>query len=146
MTTVFKYERRGVYPIPSTLEFLDTTIKNGYHLWPNGVYAVTRDRCTVEFDGEMICALNDRFINFIQNGTTCAHCGLTGEYFALERNIITRNRTPLFHFNLYGLDGDGNEVMLLHEMIIPKKVGGTNEPANLQTICTRCRGLKGGPQ
>lgn len=146
MTAVFEYERLGVYPVDSIIRILDDAIKNGTNTLPNGKKTVTRDRCTFDFEGERVCALNHKYINFIHNGVTCAHCGLTGAYFALERNVITKNRTPLFHFNLYGLSGDGDEIMLLHEMVIPKKIGGTNEPANLQTVCTRCRGFKGGPR
>lgn len=77
-----------------------------------------------------------RYQMFADKGTDCVKCGIKGEFFALERDEVSN---PLkFHFNLYGLDKYGNEVMITKDHIIPRSKGGKNILINYQPLCYRC--------
>ena len=81
-----------------------------------------------------------RYQLFAEKGTTCVRCGLVGTYFALERGI---NDNPnRFHFNLYGKDEKGVEVMITKDHIIPRSRGGKNRIDNYQPMCYRCNQRK----
>ena len=67
---------------------------------------------------------------------TCAHCGVEGKFFALERHKF--GNTERYHFNLYGIDKAGDEVMLTKDHIIPKARCGGNSIDNMQTLCAVC--------
>ena len=66
-----------------------------------------------------------------------ACCGLNGQYFWLEHSGCF---PP--HFNLYGVNRHGHEVMLTMDHIEPKSKGGKTEPENLQVLCQRCNKIK----
>lgn len=88
----------------------------------------------VEFDGDNISMKSLRYKVFKEKGTECVSCGLKGLYFAKERSINARR----YHFNLYGVDANGNEVMLTKDRISPKAKGGTDEASNFQPLCRAC--------
>lgn len=67
----------------------------------------------------------------------CACCGLKGRYFWLEHSGCF---PP--HFNLYGINKHGHEVMLTMDHIDPKSNGGKTEQNNLQVLCQRCNKIK----
>ena len=48
-----------------------------------------------------------------------------------------------FHFNLYALDADGNEVLMTKDHIVPKSKGGEDKGINYQTMCYPCNYVKG---
>jgi hypothetical protein len=77
-----------------------------------------------------------RYQLFVEKGIKCAKCGLKGEYFALERGV--GDNPNRFHFNLYGVDTDGNEVLITKDHIIPRSAGGKNKLPNYQTMCYVC--------
>jgi len=66
--------------------------------------------------------------------------GIEGKFFALEQNGMDNNR---FHFNLYALDENGNEVLMTKDHIVPSSEGGKNVIDNLQTMCIICNNKKG---
>lgn len=101
-------------------------------------YSISNDT-EWDFDGDRIHMNSHRYWNFIVNGCTCQCCGLKGLYFTKERN----HKEGRYHFNLYGLDEFGNEVMLTKDHIIPKSAGGLNHVSNYQPYCKRCNGAKG---
>lgn len=75
------------------------------------------------------------------HGIKCVRCGIEGKYFALERN--SKGSSNKFHYNLYALDEEGNEIMMTSDHIIPKSKGGPNDVSNRQPMCSPCNTKKG---
>ena len=110
------------------------------------------------FHGDAIKLLSLRYKTFFHKGTTCVTCGVEGSFFAKERhmkrhkirrgkgNFVTKHVPDIgttFHFNLYGINENGQEVLLTKDHIIPKSRGGKDHLNNLQPMCTRCNEKKG---
>jgi len=72
----------------------------------------------------------------------CACCGIKAEYFEANRNL-TKNKqhNNIYHLNLYGEIGN-KKVLFTKDHIVPKKLGGTNDLDNIQTMCTDCNHIK----
>lgn len=69
---------------------------------------------------------------------TCCVCGINGEYFALEGQD---NKTA--HFNLYGVDKHGREVLMTKDHIVPVSKGGKKKQLqNLRTMCYVCNQIR----
>jgi len=68
----------------------------------------------------------------------CACCGLEGTYFALEYSGCVM--PP--HFNLYGYNRYGHEILLTMDHITPKAAGGATSNKNLQLLCEPCNQKK----
>ena len=110
------------------------------------------------FDGDLVKIASDRLHTFYHKGTKCVSCGVEGSFFAKERHMksvkiknkkgrtIGRERFPdlesSFHFNMYGINEDGREVLMTKDHIIPKSKGGKNGLSNYQTMCTKCNAKK----
>ena len=88
----------------------------------------------------MINMSSDRYTLFKRKGVVCVTCGLTGVFFAKERYNENKNK---YHFNLYGFNTAGKEVMLTKDHIIPKCLGGKDSQANYQPMCAPCNQNKG---
>lgn len=109
------------------------------HIRKNGTKYYTYDRVQIA-DGITVKMDSQRYQVFFKCGTECVSCGLKGRYFWLEQD---KSQTgTAYHFNLYGIDADGNEVMLTKDHIIPKSKGGTSSIENYQTMCDRCNEKK----
>lgn len=93
----------------------------------------------VELDGDIIKGNSQRYQLFFTKGTKCVCCGIEGKYFAKEKRIKDKS----YHLNLYGLDDNGQEVLITKDHIIPKSRGGKDELENYQTMCVRCNKRKG---
>jgi len=84
-----------------------------------------------------------RYQVFATKGTKCIACGLEGNFFALERHPNKQiNASDRPHFNLYGFNDDGEEVLITKDHIIPRSKGGSDKLENLQTMCYSCNWLK----
>lgn len=81
-----------------------------------------------------------RYQLFALKGTNCVKCGIKGKFFALEQHKFCK--FSKFHFNLYGIDRNGCEIMITKDHIIPKSKGGKNTLTNYQPLCTRCNQYK----
>mgnify|MGYP002640631419 CR=1 FL=1 len=81
-----------------------------------------------------------------KESTKCVHCGIEGEYYALEHTAKCKDKkNPDWHLNLYGtkmVDGRAFEVMITQDHIIPKSKGGIHHVSNLQTMCSLCNKAK----
>ena len=83
---------------------------------------------------------SDRYALFFNKGFECAHCGLKGSYFSLEKDKGTSTRP---HLNLYAINATGHEVLMTKDHIIPKSKGGANHFHNYQVLCQPCNMEKG---
>lgn len=74
----------------------------------------------------------------------CVECGLTATHFAVERCLPIQSPRCPYHLNLYGLHArTGAEIMLTHDHIIARALGGADAPYNIQTMCWPCNMRKG---
>lgn len=94
----------------------------------------------VKFDGDRIRVSSDRLSLFNEKGVQCVHCSTKGEYF---RKTTSNSSYTVFHFNLYGTDSKGREVLMNKDHIIPKSKGGRDVFNNFQTMCAPCNSRKG---
>jgi hypothetical protein len=121
-------QRKGTYPIEDVLIHVrgNTSVKNKNLLYQT-------------FDGDKVKIRSDRLLLFKNRGTRCVGCGIEGKYFAKEKH--SKDRT--WHFNLYAVDREGNEVLMTKDHIQPKAKGGKDAQYNYQPMCRRCNVLKG---
>jgi hypothetical protein len=129
-----RYERKGLYSIPDVFAEIGNS--------------------TAEFDGDIINCGSLRYLVFRQN-LKCVGCGLEGQYFAKERTAkevkrkskkekVHKNTTETWHFNLYGINYEGREILLTKDHIKAKSTGGAKHDLdNLQTMCEICNCKKG---
>lgn len=94
----------------------------------------------VEFDGDLIYMNSQRYEVFATSGIKCVCCGIEGKFFAKEKGLESDTR---YHFNLYAIDKDGQEVLMTKDHIVPKSKGGQNIISNYQTMCKPCNEHKG---
>lgn len=113
-----RYVKWGKFSIPKVLS--KTTSKTGEE--------------EMEFDGHMVKMDSTRYLCFDHKGICCSSCGMKATHFTLERHVSHTR----FHFNLYGLDENGKEVMFTKDHIIPKSKGGSDHLENMQTMCEKC--------
>lgn len=109
--------------------------------------ALHKARVTRRWNGHPVKMDSHRYIVFKTKGCVCVTCGIVGTYFALEcrKSDLKRKKTnsdPTYHFNLYGIDAAGNEVMLTKDHIVPVAKGGENVIDNYQPMCIHCNRLK----
>jgi 5-methylcytosine-specific restriction endonuclease McrA len=98
-------------------------------------------RHKLKIDGHAAKITSLRFRMFALKGTKCVYCGVEGQYFAYEKPSICPPKTG-WHLNLYGIDENGDEVMLTMDHIHPKSKGGKDILSNVQPLCTICNGKK----
>ena len=84
-----------------------------------------------------------RYHTFLNSGVICVGCGLKATFFGLETTQDNLEASDHFHFNLYGIDKDEDEVLFTKDHIFPKSRGGSNHISNLQTMCAVCNTKKG---
>lgn len=77
-----------------------------------------------------------RYQLFLEKGIKCVECGVEGKYFGLERGLNDNPNT--YHFNLYGINKSGKEILLTKDHIVPRSKGGVNKMSNYQTMCSVC--------
>lgn len=100
---------------------------------------VPKDKIRVDFDGDPIKMNSQRYEVFDVKGIKCVECGIEGKYFAKERF----NENEVYHFNLYAVNEEGQEVLMTKDHVIAKSNGGKNHISNYQTMCTICNVKKG---
>lgn len=125
---------------------LSTYVRKGIfkptHVFP---FVVSQTNFSKNFIGDdkenySVNMSSQRYNLFKYKGVTCKHCGIEGKYFALEKH--RNGNSKRFHFNLYGINDIGQEIMMTKDHIIPKSKGGPNKLSNYQTLCTKCNRKK----
>jgi len=120
------YIRKETYDVEAVLELtVPSTVPN--------------KESKVDWDGDLIKMNSQRYELFKHKGVVCVECGMKGTYFAKERNP----QCPTYHFNLYGVNAKGEEVMMTKDHIIPRSKGGANHFSNYQPMCADCNQAKG---
>lgn len=130
--------RKCIIPISEVEQNLKSIVLNNLHT-PKKNKCKTGSSIMATFDGEKIYVLSKRYKTFFTSGYKCVHCGIEGKYFALERHENNKK----YHLNLYGLDAEGNEVLMTKDHIIPHAKGGSDDYTNMQTMCAICNFKKG---
>lgn len=92
-----------------------------------------------EYFGFEVKMSSQRYSLFDKKGTTCVSCGLNGTHFHLERNHGEASR---YHFNLYGENDEGQEIMITKDHIVPRSKGGKDTIDNYQPMCIICNSKK----
>lgn len=81
-----------------------------------------------------------RLHTFLTKGTSCYVCGISGTFFAVERG---RGETGGFHLNLWAVAPNGREVLMTHDHVLARALGGSNDISNSETCCGPCNWRKG---
>lgn len=126
-----RFERKESYEINEVLEFLPNP-----NDFPKGFKL---KKIKKEYDGDMIKMGSDRYYTF-KKSLCCAFCGIEGVTFYKERHLNRKGNpcSESFHFNLYAIDANGNEVLMTKDHIRAKARGGKDILSNYQTACAIC--------
>lgn len=74
----------------------------------------------------------------------CASCGVVGAFFLLQRNDSDPSQPEdRAHLNLYARGGNGEQILMTMDHILPRSRGGRDVLSNLHTMCFRCNSRKG---
>lgn len=121
-------ERKSIHPIEEVRETVKDVLFEQY-----------KQNAKVELDGDIIKGNSQRYQLFFTKSCNCVKCGIKGKYFAKEKRIKDKS----YHLNLYGIDDNGQEVLITKDHIIPKLKSGKDVLENYQTMCIRCNERKG---
>lgn len=127
------YTRDRICSIEEVFNFLGDDI--------NKTCSTRKGRILKEFDEGITVRTNSQRYAVFHKDLKCSCCGIEGKYFALEK--VTKQPGKNFHFNLYAIDENGNEVLMTKDHIIPKSKGGEDILSNYQTMCVNCNTAKG---
>lgn len=133
--------RKITYPADEILIHTKFIPKNGKMRWDKYEKCMVKqesgEQCKMMFDDESINMASDRYKVFRLN-KTCVCCGIEGTIIAMEKD----EKDISYHFNMYGIDSKGKEILFTKDHIIPKSKGGKNNISNYQTMCVVCNGKK----
>lgn len=62
------------------------------------------------------------------------------KFFAVERS--PGSQSDKHHFNLWGIDPEGKEILFTHDHVIARIFGGADDMSNSVTACEICNGEK----
>jgi 5-methylcytosine-specific restriction endonuclease McrA len=111
-------ERIRIYTIEDVFKWIEENPKRIY--WETDDYKINCKRAKI----------------FYKKGLQCSNCGVSGYFFALERD-----KGGGQHLDLYGYIDD-EEVLMTIDHIVPKSKGGPNELINYQVMCKICNEMK----
>lgn len=82
---------------------------------------------------------SQRYLLFKEN-KRCVVCGLEGKFLAIEKS---EPEIKKYHINMYGINENGDEILMTKDHIIPRSKGGKDIHSNYQTMCRVCNSNKG---
>lgn len=103
-----------------------------------GIEYKERDK-RISFDGEQIKLSSLRLRTFATHGIECVDCGVKAVFFAMERHHMDVK----YHINLWAVRDNGQQVLMTHDHILARSLGGADNIANTQTMCMDCNFEKG---
>lgn len=98
------------------------------------------DNSYITLDGVQVKTTSQRYMVF-KESQTCYCCGLKATFFAAEK--MAKDKSDKYHFNLYGINAEGHEVLFTRDHIIPISKGGSKKLDNQKTMCVICNFYKG---
>lgn len=119
--------RKGIYSLSEIFDKLPERSEIGFK------------KLRAEFDSDSIKITSDRYYLF-RESIECVFCGIKGSFFAKEKAVEAEKS---YHFNMYAIDSDGEEVLMTKDHIIPRSKGGKDSLSNYQTCCSKCNTDKG---
>lgn len=122
-----EYERVALLPITEVLPHILNNINN-------------TKKAKVLFQGYLVNVTSTRLKTFALTGIDCHCCGIQSAYFAIERSKGTSGG---YHLNLWAKDKDGNEILMTHDHITARSMGGLDDNTNTETLCGPCNWSKG---
>lgn len=122
---VQQYERLKLAPIELVIQAVNASL-NSY------------GKEKAEIDGVVVKVTSKRMRTFAVHGTKCSCCGLQATHFAFERPLSSKIKNEAWHLNLYGVDGDGDEVLFTHDHTLARALGGEDSLKNTTTMCSPC--------
>ena len=90
-------------------------------------------------NGVQVKITSQRYKLFQEN-KFCVKCGIEGTFLAIEKHSPEIEK---YHINMYGINENGDEILMTKDHIIPKSKGGENILSNYQTMCSKCNSDKG---
>lgn len=126
-----KYTRLGIVPIEVVREFQEQQ---------KDVHPKLRQKLHVCGVSVKVFGSSKRLETFFHHGTRCSSCGIEATHYAVERNLESNNES--YHLNLWGYDGEGNEVLFTHDHTLARSAGGKDDLSNTTTMCHECNFAK----
>jgi len=143
-------DKRGNIQLYERLTTL--TLEEGFDLIRQGraAHALAKATSTkpddlISLAGGMVRIWSLRLVTFLKRGTFCSHegCVYAGTYFAVERNPRPEKKSnkpvhqlsETYHINLWGVTEDGSPVLMTHDHIVARSLGGSDKLENTQTMC-----------
>lgn len=92
-----------------------------------------------DYDGDAMKMVSDRYYTFAKS-LKCAFCDLVGSIMCKEKSFDKHGNIQEggFHFNLYAIDANGEEMLMTKDHILAKSKGGLNHIDNYTTCCSKC--------
>ncbi len=125
------YERKEGYQPHEVLDFLPNPAD-----YPKGFRL---KKIKKEYDGDMMKMGSQRYYTFAKS-LKCEYCNLVGSIFYKERSMGKDGKSQNcgFHFNLYAINENGEEVMMTKDHVVAKVRGGKDVISNYVTCCKHC--------
>ena len=123
------YTRHSIVPIEEVLPVIAETIER---------IKAKEKPIKAEFNGVKLNTKSLRLQTFLEKGLVCVHCGIKGQFFAIEKTY----GQDAYHLNLWGVDDEGDERLFTHDHIIARSLNGKDDITNTQTMCSPCNAEK----
>lgn len=95
-------------------------------------------KCMVGEQAFIVNVFSLRLQTFVKS-VECAFCGVKGEFFLL----VQGEKDPKAHFNLYANDPLFGHIVMTHDHIVARSIGGHDNITNTQAACIICNNIKG---
>lgn len=123
------YKRHSIVPLDVALNAIQVSVE---------AIKAKKKPVKTEINGVKVNAKSLRLQTFFHKGIVCAKCGCVGIHFALESS----QGQSSCHLNLWAIDKHGDEVLMTHDHVLARSLGGADNLSNTQTMCSPCNAEK----